>query len=217
MSTIYEPFVTPSRSSDFNTTRLSLSRQEILSLIGDVFSSPGYTTDDPAQTTSRAGAENPEKPSGQTKMDKAKSDLEQMRDLLQTTEHQYTDPTISVGNMQEFLDKAAEYGITFRITSGERPGSMTSSGNRSRHDGGSAIDVTPTEGETYDELYDKIRNSPLLDYMVAHNIGFLEERSEKDRKKYNASASNIHISIPDESRPYGEKAAIESRKRILGA
>mgnify|MGYP003301033029 CR=1 FL=1 len=132
-----------------------------------------------------------------------------------TGTHQFKRDDIDVGKMQGFLDEAAKYGIYFRITSGVRPGAVTSSGNISRHAGGYAIDITPIEGESYEQLIDKIRNSPLLDYMVQNGIGFLEEITPEDQKKYNADGANIHISIPyDDGR--SEDAAIKSRKKIFG-
>jgi hypothetical protein len=62
--------------------------------------------------------------------------------------HQYKTSDIQVGKMQEFLDILANNGIYVRVTSGIRPGATTSSGNRSRHDDGHAIDITPLNGES---------------------------------------------------------------------
>lgn len=202
MEHIYRPFI-KQKNSDFNITRLALPKTILNEMLQ--IGSVNPITSEPFNTNNSSESFSTE------------TNLSQARKILYKSEHQYKDPNINVGNVKDFLDKASEYGISFRITSGERPGAKTSSGNRSRHDGASAIDITPIEGETYEELYDKIRNSPLLDYMVENNIGFLEEKSKEDQRKYGATASNIHISVPDVSRPYGEKAAIESRKRLLGA
>lgn len=62
--------------------------------------------------------------------------------------HQFKTPDIQVGELQGFLDKLSDNGIYVRITSGIRPGAITSSGNRSRHDDGHAIDITPITGDT---------------------------------------------------------------------
>jgi hypothetical protein len=202
MENTYKPFI-KQENSDFNITKLSLSKTTLDEILRTGFTNP--ITPNPSNIDDSSESSFPE------------TSLSQARKILYKSEHQYKDSNINVGNVKTFLDKASEYGISFRITSGERPDAKTSSGKRSRHDGASAIDITPIEGETYEELYDKIRNSPLLDYMVENNIGFLEERSKEDQRKYGATASNIHISVPDASRPYGEKAAIESRKRLLGA
>jgi hypothetical protein len=43
--------------------------------------------------------------------------------------HVFKHQNMNVGNMQALLDEAAKYGISFRVTSGVRPGSRTKSGN----------------------------------------------------------------------------------------
>lgn len=146
-------------------------------------------------------------------------DLNAAREILITRKsgsHQFKTPDIQVGKMQEFLDILADNGIYIRVTSGIRPGAFTSSGNRSRHDDGHAIDITPLNGESWSDLITKISNSPeVLNYMVANDVGWLEEISEEDQKKYNASNANVHISIKGD-RGYGEKIAIEGRKKTFG-
>ena len=51
--------------------------------------------------------------------------------------------------------------------------------------------------------------------MVTNNVGWLEEISKEDQKKYNATDANIHISI-EGNRGYGETSAIKGRKRVFG-
>lgn len=130
--------------------------------------------------------------------------------------HQFKRSGIDVGHLQEFLDLLSANNIFVRVTSGVRPGAITSSGNRSRHDDGHAIDITPIKGETWEDLVNKIKNSPeVLNYMVANNVGWLEEISKEDQKKYNATDANVHISI-EGNRGYGEASAINGRKKVFG-
>jgi hypothetical protein len=51
--------------------------------------------------------------------------------------------------------------------------------------------------------------------MVANNVGWLEEISEEDQKKYDATEANVHISIAG-NRGYGETPAINGRKKVFG-
>lgn len=132
-----------------------------------------------------------------------------------TGSHQYKTSDIQVGKMKGFLDVLAKNGIYVRITSGIRPGATTPSG-RSRHDDGHAIDITPLSGESWEGLITKIKNSPeVLNYMVTNDVGWLEEISKEDQKKYNASNANIHVSIAGD-RGYGEAVAIRGRKKTFG-
>lgn len=156
--------------------------------------------------------------SGDEVEDYIPSELETARTILtaRTGGHQFKTADIQVGEMQGFLDVLAKNGIYVRVTSGIRPGAVTSSGNRSRHDDGHAIDITPIEGETWEDLVNKIRNCPeVLAYMVTHNVGWLEEISAEDQKKYNATGANIHVSIAGK-RGYGEASAINGRKKTFG-
>lgn len=55
---------------------------------------------------------------------------------------------MNLGNMQDFIDKAEELGISLRVTSGVRPGARTKSGKVSHHAIGNAIDITPPTGQS---------------------------------------------------------------------
>ena len=61
---------------------------------------------------------------------------------------EYARPNIQVGNMQELINLMVEEGISFRITSGYRPGAKTKQGKPSHHGAGNAIDITPIKGQT---------------------------------------------------------------------
>lgn len=50
--------------------------------------------------------------------------------------------------MEELVELMRDEGISFRITSGTRPGSRTSNGSMSHHSSGNAIDITPVEGQS---------------------------------------------------------------------
>lgn len=149
-------------------------------------------------------------------------DLSYARETLSNrsskTKHRFAGDSMDVGKMNEFLDKAESCGVTFKVTSGVRQNAKTSSGNISRHAEGLAIDIVPLDGETWDDLINKFKNSPeLIQYMVDNNVGFLTEITKEEQEKYGATGANIHISMPGETRNYGEKNAIDSRRRVLGA
>ena len=153
----------------------------------------------------------------ESKKENNSNHLNDARTILtsRTGSHQYKTSDIQVGKMQGFLDVLAKNGIYVRITSGIRPGATTPSG-RSRHDDGHAIDITPLSGETWEGLITKIKNNPeVLNYMVTNDVGWLEEISKEDQKKYNASNANIHVSIAGD-RGYGEAVAIRGRKKTFG-
>lgn len=190
--------------------------------IDDVLSTDGLSEENPVidsieEAPAAVEAETPvSTPSGSTTPTKISTPtLTYSRSLL-SGQHQFKKSGIDVGHLQEFLDLLAKNNIFVRVTSGIRPGAITSSGNRSRHDDGHAIDITPIKGETWEDLVSKIKNNKeVLEYMVAHNVGWLEEISEEDRKKYDATNANVHISIAGD-RGYGEASAINGRKKVFG-
>ena len=78
--------------------------------------------------------------------------------------------------MQGLLDAFANAGISLRITSGTRSGATTKQGKISNHAIGRALDITPVEGQTFEDLAQQIRNSPeLVKYMRDHGYGILDE------------------------------------------
>lgn len=77
--------------------------------------------------------------------------------------------------MRELLDKFEEAGISVRVTSGKES-RKTKQGKESKHSYGDAIDITPIDGQTYDDLKNQIMNSPeLLAYMRDNEIGIIDE------------------------------------------
>ena len=126
-----------------------------------------------------------------------KSALKQARSILNTRRsHQFKSSDIKVGNMQGFLDEAAKYGVYFRVTSGVRDGAITSNGNRSNHATGDAIDITPLDGQSWDELVSQIKNSPeLLDYMRKHKMRILDERTPDILAKTSGTGAHFHVSF----------------------
>ena len=101
---------------------------------------------------------------------------------------------INIGNMQALLDKAAKYNIYFRVTSGLREGAKTNNGSRSWHALGEAIDVTPIEGQTWDELRQQIRNSPeFVKWMQSKGYGILDETTQDMLAKTGGSGAHWHI------------------------
>lgn len=98
---------------------------------------------------------------------------------------------MDVGEMQEFLDTLAKAGIAVRVTSGTRPGAKTSNGRQSNHAIGRALDITPVEGQTFEDLAKKIRNSPdLIKYMKDNRYGIYDETSQEILKNTNGTGAH---------------------------
>lgn len=108
--------------------------------------------------------------------------------------HVFKYNNMNVGHMQALLDEAAKYGISFRVTSGVRPGAKTKSGNVSWHASGNAIDVTPIAGQTYEDLKQAIRNNPaFVKWMQDHGYGIYEETTPGVMAKTGATGKHWHI------------------------
>lgn len=115
---------------------------------------------------------------------------------------------INVGNMQALLDEAAKHNIYFRITSGLREGATTSNGSRSWHALGEAIDVTPIEGQTWDELRQQVQNSPeFVKWMQSKGYGILDETTKDMLARTGGSGAHWHIGR--------DKSALEGLKQFL--
>ena len=107
------------------------------------------------------------------------------------TEYKYKD--MDLGNMQDFINKAEELGISLRVTSGVRPGARTKSGKVSHHAIGNAIDITPPTGQSWDEFEREIEEKGLLAWMGENGYRILDERSEAVRKKTGGTGPHWHI------------------------
>lgn len=133
-----------------------------------------------------------------------------MKQVAKTSigKHVFKHKNMNVGNMQALLDEAAKYGISFRVTSGTRPGAKTKQGKTSHHAAGNAIDITPIHGETYADLRNKIRNSPeFVKWMQEHGYGIYDETTPEVMARTGASGAHWHIG-PD-------RVAIEGLKQML--
>lgn len=125
-----------------------------------------------------------------------------------TGKHTFKTEGTKVGNMQALLDEAAKHNIYFRITSGLREGATTSNGSRSWHALGEAIDVTPIEGQTWDELRQQIRNSPeFVKWMQSKGYGILDETTKDMLARTGGSGAHWHIGK--------DKSALEGLKQFL--
>lgn len=112
---------------------------------------------------------------------------------------EYKNNGVDVGNMQELIDLMQDEGISFRITSGNRPGSKTSNGSVSHHSTGNALDITPIKGQTWSDLINQMKNSKrFIEYMREHNLGILDERSKQIQAKTGATGAHFHIG-PDKN------------------
>lgn len=104
---------------------------------------------------------------------------------------------INIGNstIKGFIDVARRAGINFKVTSGYRPGGMTTSGFQSWHarDGGNALDIVPIN-QTFDQLKEQIQDSPeVLQYLRDNKLGILEETNEEILKKTGGTGYHFHI------------------------
>lgn len=101
---------------------------------------------------------------------------------------------INLGNMEELVELMRDEGISFRITSGSRPGSKTSNGSMSHHSSGNALDITPIQGQSWDDLINQMRKSKrFVSYMREHKLGILDERSKKMQARTGATGAHFHI------------------------
>lgn len=111
---------------------------------------------------------------------------------------EYKTSNMDVGNMQELIDLMKDEGISFRITSGHRPGAKTKSGKLSHHDTGNALDITPASGQTWDDLIAQMKKSSrFIEYMKSHGFGILDERGDAMQKRTGATGAHFHIG-PDQ-------------------
>lgn len=131
-----------------------------------------------------------------------------------SVKHVFKTSDIDVKNMQGVLDAFADAGIPLRITSGYRPGAKTSSGKDSWHGSGWALDVTPIDGWTYEDLKQAIKESPeLINYLRDNQIGILDETSEETRKKTKGTGAHWHIG-PDRSAIMGLETILKGKQGL---
>lgn len=105
----------------------------------------------------------------------------------------YKSNDIDVGNLRELISRFEDAGISLRVTSGKRSGA-TKQGNKSHHNTGDAIDITPGNGETYQSMIDKLKaNSELTDWMKAQGWGILDETNPEMKKRTGATGDHWHI------------------------
>ena len=127
-----------------------------------------------------------------TQIDNTKVEQPKIEKQKGTVSYKYKD--LDVGNMQELIDLMVDEGISFRVTSGNRPGAKTKSGNPSHHGSGDALDITPIEGQTWDDLIAQMKASPnFIKYMNEHGLGILDERSKDVQIKTGATGEHFHI------------------------
>lgn len=106
----------------------------------------------------------------------------------------YKNENIDLGKLKELVDLMQDEGISFRITSGVRSGATTKSGNKSYHSSGDALDITPIEGQSWDDLLNQMRSSKrFIAYMEEHGLGIIDERSKEIQKKTGATGAHFHI------------------------
>lgn len=114
--------------------------------------------------------------------------------LIQKGTIEYKSKDIDLGNMKELVELMRDEGISFRVTSGSRSGSKTSNGSISHHSSGNAIDITPIQGQSWDDLINQMRRSKrFISYMREHKLGILDERSKKMQAKTGATGAHFHI------------------------
>lgn len=120
--------------------------------------------------------------------------IEQPAPLIPKGIIEYKTPGIDIGNMKELVELMRDEGISFRITSGNRPGAKTKSGKMSNHSTGNALDITPIRGQSWDDLINQMKKSKrFLAYMREHKLGILDERSQKMLAKTGGTGAHFHI------------------------
>lgn len=128
--------------------------------------------------------------------------------------HQFKSSDIQVGNMKELLDRFADAGISLRITSGYRPEAITSSGNKSWHAEGYALDITPIAGQTYENLKQQLRNNPeLVKWMQDNGFGIIDETTPEMQSRTGATGAHWHIG-KDKLAQSGLQAILSARHGI---
>lgn len=107
---------------------------------------------------------------------------------------EYKSDDLDVGNMKELIELMKDEGISFRITSGNRPGAQTKKGTPSHHSAGNALDITPIKGQTWDDLIGQMKRSKrFITYMREHKLGILDERSKEMLAKTGGTGAHFHI------------------------
>lgn len=95
--------------------------------------------------------------------------------------------------IKEFVSLLEKKGITGYSgeQGGFRKGSMTKSGNKSRHSSNQALDLIPVEGEA---AYQKILKDPeLTSFLINNGLTAINEYSSDNAKLTGATAGHIHI------------------------
>lgn len=106
----------------------------------------------------------------------------------------FKSPDINIGNTKDLLNQFEEAGINLRITSGFRPGAKTKQGNDSWHGKGFALDVTPEEGQTFDDLKAALKVNPqLVEWMQKNGYGIIDETTPEVLKKTGGTGAHWHI------------------------
>lgn len=104
----------------------------------------------------------------------------------------------SAGKMhQDLVDLQnlfTKYNLPITITSGYREGAVTSNGSPSFHASGEAMDIVPTEGHTFQEIADIIRNTPeIANFMKSHKLGVLDETSKEMLARTGGTGAHYHV------------------------
>jgi len=87
-----------------------------------------------------------------------------------------------------------KYNLPITITSGYREGAVTSNGSPSFHASGEAMDIVPTEGHTFQEIADIIRNTPeIANFMKSHKLGVLDETSKEMLARTGGTGAHYHV------------------------
>lgn len=99
-----------------------------------------------------------------------------------------------LGLMGEFVKIAAEEGIPFRVTSGYRPGALTSNGSPSWHSKGLALDIVPKHGVSWEAFQNHFKNSPkTLKWIRDNKFGILDETTPEMLAKTGGTGAHWHI------------------------
>lgn len=101
-------------------------------------------------------------------------------------------------------------GVPVRITSLNRPGATTSNGRTSFHSTGSAMDIVPVNGKTFQDLQDLIKNDKEVQKAFEDlGVGILDETTQEALDRTGGTGAHFHIG-PDKVALAGYQKIVQS-------
>lgn len=112
---------------------------------------------------------------------------------------QYDEFDPSVGEqpvITNFIKLLQSKNVPIKITETFRDPNATYGTKDSWHKSGLAMDIVPTNGATYNDIKKYLTSDPeIVQYMLTHGLGYLDETSKAAQKKTNATGAHFHIGV----------------------